>query len=71
VSAIDTILDKDEYTLDELLDEEEILQEVKSQNKRLLDLYDNIVVIVNLLFIDFSFFFFFFFPLCSLPRNSA
>jgi hypothetical protein len=41
VSAIDTILDKDEYTLDELLDEEEILQEVKSQNKRLLDLYES------------------------------
>ena len=38
VSAIDTILDKDEFTLEELLDEEEILQEVKSQNKRLLDL---------------------------------
>mmetsp|Transcript_8349 Transcript_8349/g.14426 ORF Transcript_8349/g.14426 Transcript_8349/m.14426 type:complete len:827 (+) Transcript_8349:168-2648(+) len=37
VSAIDTILDKDEFTLEELLDEEEILQEVKSQNKRLLD----------------------------------
>ena len=31
VSAIDTILDKDDYTLDVLLDEEEILQEVKSQ----------------------------------------
>lgn len=39
VSAIDTILDKDEFTLEELLDEEEILQEVKSQNKRLLELY--------------------------------
>lgn len=37
VSAIDTILDKEGYTLEELLDEEEILQEVKSQNKRLLD----------------------------------
>jgi hypothetical protein len=31
ISAIDTILDKDEFTLEELLDEEEILQEVKSQ----------------------------------------
>ena len=38
VSAIDTILDKEEHTLEELLDEEEILQEVKSQNKRLLEL---------------------------------
>lgn len=39
VSAIDTILDTGEYTLEQLLDEEEILQETKSQNKRLIDLY--------------------------------
>eukprot|EP00179_Madagascaria_erythrocladioides_P023867 CAMPEP_0198357046 /NCGR_PEP_ID=MMETSP1450-20131203/125230_1 /TAXON_ID=753684 ORGANISM="Madagascaria erythrocladiodes, Strain CCMP3234" /NCGR_SAMPLE_ID=MMETSP1450 /ASSEMBLY_ACC=CAM_ASM_001115 /LENGTH=264 /DNA_ID=CAMNT_0044063617 /DNA_START=109 /DNA_END=900 /DNA_ORIENTATION=- len=37
ISAIDTILDRDDYTLEELLDEEEILQEVKSQNRKLLD----------------------------------
>lgn len=37
VSAVETILDRDSFTLDELLDEEEILQEVKSQNKKLLD----------------------------------
>jgi hypothetical protein len=37
VSAIENILDRGDYTLDELLDEEEILQEVKAQNKRLLD----------------------------------
>lgn len=39
VSAVETILDKESFTLEELLDEEEILQEVKSQNKKLLDLY--------------------------------
>jgi len=37
VSAVETILDRDSFTLEELLDEEEILQEVKSQNKKLLD----------------------------------
>lgn len=39
VSAVETILDRESFTLEELLDEEEILQEVKSQNKKLLDLY--------------------------------
>ncbi len=39
VSAVETILDKESFTLEELLDEEEILQETKSQNKKLLDLY--------------------------------
>jgi len=37
VSAIDTLLDSGEFTLDQLLDEEEILQEAKTQNKKLLD----------------------------------
>lgn len=37
VSAIDTILDGGDFTLEQLLDEEEILQETKSQNKKLLD----------------------------------
>lgn len=39
VSAIDTILEGEDFTLDQLLDEEEILQETKSQNKKLIDLY--------------------------------
>lgn len=38
-SAIDSILDGEDYTLEQLLDEEEIMQETKSQNKRLLDLF--------------------------------
>jgi serine/threonine-protein phosphatase 6 regulatory subunit 3 len=34
-SPIDTILDKEEYTLEELLDEDELIQECKSLNARL------------------------------------
>jgi len=37
VSAVDTILDSGDFTLEQLLDEEEILQETKSQNKKLID----------------------------------
>lgn len=37
VSAIETILDREQFTLEELLDEEEIIQETKTQNKKLLD----------------------------------
>ena len=39
VSAVETILETESFTLEELLNEEEILQEVKSQNKKLIDLY--------------------------------
>lgn len=38
VSAVETILEKEEFSLEELLEEEEVLQETKSQNKKLLDL---------------------------------
>eukprot|EP01099_Mayorella_cantabrigiensis_P008889 TRINITY_DN89_c0_g3_i2.p1 TRINITY_DN89_c0_g3~~TRINITY_DN89_c0_g3_i2.p1 ORF type:complete len:321 (+),score=81.64 TRINITY_DN89_c0_g3_i2:163-1125(+) len=37
ISPVETILDREHYTLEELLDEEELLQECKSQNKKLLD----------------------------------
>jgi len=37
VSAIDTILEGEDFSLEQLLDEEEILQETKSQNKKLID----------------------------------
>jgi len=37
VSAIDTLIESGDFTLEQLLDEEEILQETKSQNKKLLD----------------------------------
>jgi hypothetical protein len=39
VSAIDMLLDGEDYNLEQLLDEEEILQETKAQNKKLIDLY--------------------------------
>lgn len=38
VSNIDSILDRDNFTLEELLDEEQIVVEVASQNTRLIDL---------------------------------
>eukprot|EP01137_Pigoraptor_chileana_P003843 Opistho-2@44640 len=37
MSAIDSILDKEQFNLIDLLKEEDLLQEVKSHNKRLLD----------------------------------
>lgn len=37
VSAIDTLIDSGDFTLEQLLDEEDILQETKTQNKKLLD----------------------------------
>jgi hypothetical protein len=36
-SAIDTLLDSGDVTLDKLLDEDDILQETKAQNKKLID----------------------------------
>ena len=38
VSAIDNLLDSGNFTLEQLLDEEDILQETKAQNKKLIDL---------------------------------
>lgn len=37
-SQVDTILDKENFTLDELLDEDEIIQECKAINSRLINL---------------------------------
>jgi len=37
VSAIETILEGQDFTLEQLLDEDEILQETKAQNKKLID----------------------------------
>lgn len=37
VSAIDTILESEEFTLEQLLDEEDILQETKAQNPKLIE----------------------------------
>ena len=38
-SAIDTLLDKDEISLEAILDEDELLQECKAQNTRLIDYF--------------------------------
>lgn len=36
---VESVLDKDNFTLEELLDEEEIIQECKALNSRLINLY--------------------------------
>lgn len=36
---VEAILDKDSFTLEDLLDEDEIIQECKALNGRLLNLY--------------------------------
>jgi serine/threonine-protein phosphatase 6 regulatory subunit 3 len=36
-SPVESILDKDSFTLEELLDEEEIIQECKALNSRLIN----------------------------------
>jgi hypothetical protein len=36
-SPIDTILEKESFTLEELLDEEELLPECKAHNSKLID----------------------------------
>jgi len=38
VTALDQLLDSGNFTLEQLMDEEDILQEVKGQNKKLIDL---------------------------------
>lgn len=38
ILQVETILDKDNFTLDELLDEDEIIQECKALNSRLINL---------------------------------
>uniref|UniRef100_A0A8C0UBC2 Uncharacterized protein n=1 Tax=Cyanistes caeruleus TaxID=156563 RepID=A0A8C0UBC2_CYACU len=36
-SHVDKLLDKEDVTLEELMDEDDVLQECKAQNRRLLD----------------------------------
>ena len=38
VSQVDTLLDKEGVTLQEVLEQEDIIQECKSQNKKLVEL---------------------------------
>ncbi|XP_019861189.1 PREDICTED: serine/threonine-protein phosphatase 6 regulatory subunit 3-like [Amphimedon queenslandica] len=49
-SAIDGLLDKEDCTLNEILDEDDVLQEVKSQNKKLVEFLqkeDNLETLVK------------------------
>jgi serine/threonine-protein phosphatase 6 regulatory subunit 3 len=49
-SPIDAILDRDDFTLQELLEEDELLQEMKSNNTRLIDKFcefDSLAMIVR------------------------
>lgn len=69
ISAIDTLLEKPDCTLQELYDEDELLQECKSQNRRLLDL---LVSSSSSEILKFNFFFekpnsYLFFPFFPLP----
>jgi len=48
-SAIEVILDKDEFTLEELLDEDDIIQECKSLNSRVVCYFKDVEVVKQLL----------------------
>lgn len=54
-SHIDTLLDKEDVTLHEILNEDDVLQECKAQNKRLVDFLvrqDNIEELVKLITVE-------------------
>jgi hypothetical protein len=38
-SPVNDLLDRGDYTLTEIFDEDDVLQEIKSMNTRLIDLY--------------------------------
>ena len=48
-SAIDSLLDKDDVSLEAILDEDDLLQECKSQNTRLIDYFQRDDVLKRLL----------------------
>ncbi|KAI0031479.1 SIT4 phosphatase-associated protein-domain-containing protein, partial [Vararia minispora EC-137] len=48
-SSIDSLLDKDEVSLEAILDEDDLLQECKSQNTRLIDYFQRVDVLQRLL----------------------
>lgn len=47
-SVIDALLDKDEVSLEALLDEDDLLQECKAQNTRLIDYFQRVDVLQRL-----------------------
>jgi serine/threonine-protein phosphatase 6 regulatory subunit 3 len=48
-SAIDTLLDKEDVALEAILDEDDLLQECKTQNTRLIDYFQRVDVLKKLL----------------------
>lgn len=44
-STLDTLLDKEDVTLEEVLEEEDLLQEAKSMNPKLVELYVHYIYI--------------------------
>ncbi|KAF8197611.1 SIT4 phosphatase-associated protein-domain-containing protein [Pholiota molesta] len=48
-SAIDSLLDKENVTLEAILDEDDLLQECKAQNTRLIDYFERVDVLQKLL----------------------
>ncbi len=48
-SGIDSLLDKEDVSLEAILDEDELLQECKSQNTRLIDYFQRVDVLQRLL----------------------
>ena len=48
-STIDSLLDKDEVSLEAILDEDDLLQECKAQNTRLIDYFQRVDVLQRLL----------------------
>ena len=48
-SAIDSLLDKEGVVLEAILDEDDLLQECKAQNTRLIDYFERVDVLQKLL----------------------
>lgn len=48
-SSIDSLLDKEDVSLEAILNEEEIIQECKAQNTRLIDYFQQVDVLQRLL----------------------
>lgn len=47
-SSIDSLLDKDDVSLEAILDEDDLLQECKAQNTRLIDYFQRVDVLQRL-----------------------
>jgi serine/threonine-protein phosphatase 6 regulatory subunit 3 len=50
ISPIENILDRESFTLEELLEEEDVLQETKAQNKKLIDFFVKPDVLAKFIF---------------------